>query len=325
MTSGRWSAVVLVAVIVLAGCSGGETSAPSPTGQSTTRDAKPAAVLDGVYRLDVDLQQQLRNGVPDPGRPFAQRYAFRSACQGGECVAVGRRLRDDAPTQPAEQPVVVLDFVKGEWVTTASGKNPCGGGQSPVLQSWSLKPGDGATLKGTRRLAFFSSECTSAYEQPMMATRIGDVDAGLTMPDPAKEAPLKPVPAEGFRGRYTKSLVAKDGQKAPDVQIDVSTTCVRNALHCLTYAAYAVPGSRDSSVRAYQFQGKTWTGNATLLTTCTSGAGVMETTHSEWGLPDPVGNPADPLPRLAGTQRESYPAPCVGVVVSDLVLARIGD
>lgn len=142
------------------------------------------------------------------------------------------------------------------------------------------------------------------------------------MPDPAKEPPLKSVAAEGFRGRYTKSLTAEDGQKSPDVQLDVSTTCVRNAQHCLTYAEYTVPGSQDRAVRAYQFQGKSWTGDARLLTKCTGGAGVVETTHSEWGLPDPV---ADPFPRLVGTQRESYPAPCVGVVVSDLLLVRVGD
>jgi hypothetical protein len=327
MKSGRLFAVVVIADVLLAGCSGTETPGPSSSQQSSaqqssTQAVRPAAMLDGVYRLDFDLQRQLRNGVPDPGKPFSQLYAFRSVCDGDTCIAVGRRLRDDAPTQPAEQPAVVLDFVKGEWVSTVSGKNPCGGGQSPVLQSWSLKPGDGGVMKGTRRLAFFSLECGSAYEQPMTATRTGDVDPGLAMPDPAKEPPLKEVTAEGFRGRYNKSLTAKDGQKAPDVQVDVSTTCVRNALHCLTYAVYSTPGGKDRSVRAYEFQGKTWTGQVRLLTNCTSGAGVIETTYSEWLLPDPATNP---FPRLTGTQREVYPQPCVGAVVSDVVMVRIGE
>jgi hypothetical protein len=322
MKSGRLLTVVVTAVVLLTACSGGEIAVPSLTQESSTPKAKSAAVLDGVYRLDFDLRRQLRNGAPDVGKPFAQVYAFRSNCDGDKCIAVGRRLRDDDRTQPAEQPVVVLDFVNGQWVATIGGKSACGGGHSPVLQSWSLKPGADGKLTGTRRLAFFSLECGSAYEQPVTATRTGDVDPGLTMPDPAKEPPLKSAAAEGFRGRYDKSLTAKDGQKTPDVPVDVSTTCIRNAQHCLTYVGFTAPGSRDRSVRAYQFQGKIWTGDAKLLTKCTSGADVVETTYSEWGLPDPV---ADPFPRLTGTQREVYPPPCVGAVVSDVLMVRIGD
>ncbi len=39
-------------------------------------------------------------------------------------------------------------------------------------------------------------------------------------------------------------------------------------------------------------------------------------------LPDPVANP---FPRITGTQREVYPQPCVGAVVSDVVMVRIGE
>lgn len=322
MKSGRLLTVVFIAIVLLAGCSGNETPAPTSTSESPTSQAKPAAVLDGVYKLDFDLLRQSRNGKPDAGKPLQQSYAFKSACDGDECIAVGRRLRDGDSTQATDQHVVVLDFVDGQWVSTFGGKYGCGGGESPVLQSWSLKPGGEGKLAGTRRLAFFSTECSSAYQHPMTASRTGAVPVGLTMPDPAKEAALEPTAAEGFRGRYKKSLTAKDGQKAPDIQIDVSTTCIRNAEHCLTYAVYSVPGSKDRSVRAYQFLGKSWTGQARLVTQCTSGKEVMETTDAEWLLPDPVENP---FPRLTGTQREVYPSPCEGVVESTVVLARIGD
>jgi hypothetical protein len=48
----------------------------------------------------------------------------------------------------------------------------------------------------------------------------------------------------------------------------------------------------------------------------------METTYSEWALPEPV---AHPFPRLTGTQRAVYPAPRVTVMVSDVVMVGIGD
>lgn len=320
MKPGRMVTSAFAAAVVLTACSGG-VGVPSVTPESSTPGATPAAALDGVYRLDFDLGRQLRNGAPDVGKPFAQVYAFRSTCEADRCVAVGRRLRDDDLTQPAEQPVVVLDFVDGQWVATIGGKSTCGGGLSPVLQSWSLKPGGGGTLTGTRRLAFFSVECGSAYEQPMTAMRTGDVDPGLTMPDPAKEPPLKAVPAEGFRGRYDKSLTGKDGKKTPDVPVDVSTTCVRNAQHCLTYVGSTMPGG-GRVVRAYEFRGTSWTGKVRVLTNCSNGADVMGSTYSEWDLPNPV---ADPILRLVGTQQEVYPAPCVGTVVSDVLMVRIGD
>jgi serine/threonine-protein kinase len=346
MKSGRFLTVLFM-VVVLAGCSGGKTPAPSspsstrgsasspsstqesnPSPPPSTQVAKPAVQLDGVYRLDFYLDKQTRNGAKIDGAPFSLSYAFKSSCDGDKCIAVARQVRPDEPDEAvADRPNVFLDLVNGnEWVTTTAGMNKCGGGEAPTLQSWSLKPGDGGTLTGTRRLAFFSPDCSGAYEQPMSATKTGNVDADLTMPDPAKEAPLKTSAAEGFSGHYKKSLTPKDnGQKPADVEIDVSTTCIRNVDHCLTYAVYTAPGGKDRSVRAYQFEGKTWTGVVTYPTKCASGVDVTETTHSKWELPDGAEQAGGPLQRLTGTQTEVYPAPCEAMVESAILLERIGD
>jgi hypothetical protein len=278
-----------------------------------------------VYRLNFDLKKQFRNGAPDAGKPFELWFAFRSSCdRDNKCIAIGRQLRDDDHEIPAEQPQTILDFVDGEWVGTTSGQSPCGAGKSPVLQAWSLKPVDGDTLTGTRRLAFFSpsSECTAAYEQPMSATRTGDVDDDLTITDPAKEAPLRRVPAEGFTGHYDKSLTAENGQKGPVVRIEVSTTCIRNVPHCLTFTAYVPPGGGARTVRAYEFQKGAWAGEVKSLAKCPTGVTVTETTHSEWQLPNPV---SDPIPRLTGTQQEVYPDPCMATVKSTILMVRTGD
>jgi hypothetical protein len=186
--------------------------------------------------------------------------------------------------------------------------------QSPTPQSSAPGSPPAAVLDGTYRLDFD-------------LTRTGDVDAGLTMPVPAKEPPRKPAPPEGFRGRYMKSVATKDGTKAPDVEIEVSTSCIRNVLHCLTYAVYTPPGTKGRSVLAYEFKGKTWKGGIRQggirqLTKCPSAAGVTLTTNSEWWLPAAI---ADPIPRLMGTQQELYPQPCPAAVVSDVVITRIGD
>jgi len=345
MKSGRLFAVVLITV-GLAGCSPGDTpsgpststltrgsSSPAPssasssptTTSSSSETSSASAALDGVYRLDFNLTKQFRNGAPDAGKPFELWFAFRSSCdRDNKCIAIGRQLRDDDHEKPAEQPQTILDFVNGEWVGTTSGQSACGGGKSPVLQAWSLKPVDERTLSGTRSLAFFSpsSECTAAYEQPMLATRTGDVDEDLTITDPAKEAPLRRVPAEGFTGRYDKSLTADNGQKGPVVSIDVSTTCIRNVPHCLTLTAYVPPGGGARTVRAYEFQKGAWAGVVKSLAKCPSGAAVTETTHSEWGLPNPV---SDPIQQLTGTQQEVYPDPCKATVQSTIVMVRTGD
>jgi serine/threonine-protein kinase len=275
--------------------------------------------------LDFHLEKQTRNGKKVDGALFSLSYAFKSICDGDKCIAAGRQVRPDEPDEPvADRPNVFLDLVNGnEWVTTTAGMNKCGGGEAPTLQSWSLKPGDGGTLTGTRRLAFFSPDCSGAYEQPMSATRTGNVDADLTMPNPATEPLVKTSAAEGFSGHYKKSIIPEDkGQKPADVEVDVSTTCIRNVDHCLTYAVYTSPGGKDRSVRAYEFEGKTWTGVVTYPTKCASGADVTETTSSEWGLPDPV---TDPIAQLTGTQTDVYPAPCEATVKSAILMERIGD
>jgi hypothetical protein len=86
--------------------------------------------------------------------------------------------------------------------------------------------------------------------KPVTATRTGDVEPAVTVLDPAKQAPLTPSAGAGFRGRYNKMLTGSDGQRASDVELTVTTNCIRNTDHCLTYSVSGGAGGAARAVRA---------------------------------------------------------------------------
>jgi hypothetical protein len=82
-------------------------------------------------------------------------------------------------------------------------------------------------------------------------------------------------------------------------KIRVTTSCIRNTEHCLTYSPSTL-----------------------LQTNCSDGSPTTFDSHTEFVLPH---QPANPIPRLTGTRRDVFADPCPGTQESDVVLERIGD
>jgi hypothetical protein len=313
MGIGRLATAGLIAVGLIAGCSSStQTPGPSPS-------EKPKPVLDGTYRVEIDGQRTLRDGGPSPDQSSSLQWAFRSDCGSNACVAVAVPVNDETPPKTGEPSI--WDYVDGAWVRTVTGRLDCGGTPAPTLETWSLRPGAGNALTGTRDLAFFGAGCASVLEQFVTVDRTGDVGPAVAIPDPATQPPLKPSAGAGLWGRYNKIQKQPGQPPIPVIELDVTTNCIRNTEHCLTYTTYEPP-DKPRRVRAYQLLDGRWSSAVPYNVTCPDGSAVRITVETEWPLP---AQPANPIPRLVGTQRDVYAEPCVKSVESQLVLERIGD
>jgi hypothetical protein len=308
----RLATVGFIALAVISACS----PAPGPTGASSP--AEPDAVLDGTYRVEIDGARTLRDGGPSPDASASLQWAFRSSCRSA-CIAVAVPVNDEDP--PKVGTPAVWDYVKGAWVKTAAGQLACGGALTPTLETWSLRPGDHDTLTGMRHLAFFGTGCGSVLEQFVTVSRVGDVRAAVSIPDPATQAALKPSAGAGLRGRYNKVQTPQGQPALPVITLTVRTNCIRNTEHCLTYTVYEPP-DKPRRVSAYQLLDGRWFSAVPYDVTCPDGQAVRITVETEWRLPE---RPADPIPRLVGVQHDNYAEPCARTVESQLLLERIGD
>jgi hypothetical protein len=203
-------AAVAFTVSGVTGCTSGSKKG------ATSTPAPPAAVLDGTYRLDYDGAKVTANGAPTPQPNTTFWYAFRSSCGSTGCVATETRL-DDKNHQVAFTPATtstpatkrVLRFVGGHWqaapVRGQLSAPQCLGANGTVVagedtqtETWSLTPGPDGTLRGVETDTFITNNCGfqgGVWQTPIVATRVGDVPAGVTVPDPATvSAPAPPAP-----------------------------------------------------------------------------------------------------------------------------------
>lgn len=205
------AAIVVVTITVI-----GVIGVMMAKNKTTSKPAPPAAVLDGTYRVDVDMSKQTSNGAPDP-QPNTDNtdwWAFRSSCSSTGCVATATKL-DNKNHQVAATPLHTADlrFRDGHWQRTPveiQSRHPrCLGtdgkitaGEDTVSVAWSLDPQPDGTLRGLFSNTFLTNECSMAgavFQTPLAATRTGDVPPTVTVADPATitAAPVtnSPIPA----------------------------------------------------------------------------------------------------------------------------------
>src|ERR1700751_1478410 len=181
-------------------------STPGPAAQPSTRvPAVAGPVLDGTYRVDLDFEHQTLNGAPAPSSDTTAWWTFRSTCTPTGCAATATKLDanlNQAPKIPGSTDV--FHFVDGRWQnapTPYPGDQACPGvGTVPVTMvghsSWTPQP-DG-TFQGVQTATAQTDVCGSGgevYLVPFVATRIGDVPAGVTVADPASADEPAPPPA----------------------------------------------------------------------------------------------------------------------------------
>jgi hypothetical protein len=311
MFVGRLAIAVLVAAS-LGSCS--STAAPTATPPTDG----PERPLDGTYRVEIDGQRALRDGLASAETSATLDWAFRSDCA-RTCVAVAVPVSHDDPPQTGAP--AAWDLEDGAWVKTVSGQLECGGAVTPTLETWRLRPAEGGALTGTRHLAFFGPTCGSVLEQFVTVRRIGEVAAAVHIPDPADQPALTRSVGAGLHGRYHKIQTYAGLEANPAIELTVATNCVRNSDHCLTYTVYEPP-DKPRRVSGYQLTDGAWTSAVPYHGACPDGVAVRISVDTRWPLPE---QPADPIPRVVGTQRDVYAEPCVRTVESQLVLERIGD
>jgi hypothetical protein len=171
--------------------------------------ARPAAVLDGAYRDDLDLAKATVNGAPNPQSNVTKWWAFRSVCTAAGCVATGVRL-DDNNHQSAITPpdTAALNFVEGHWQAAPSQRqvqNPeCLGpngtvvaGEDTQTVSWSLEPQPNGTLRSAFSGTVLTNACGSqgaVVQNTAVLTRVGDVPPSVALAEPSTVTP-SPTPS----------------------------------------------------------------------------------------------------------------------------------
>jgi serine/threonine-protein kinase len=185
------------------------TAAPTP---SIPAVPSPGQTLDGSYRVDVDRARQTYNDTPDPQPPdVSTLWAFHTSCMPTGCVATGVML-DGNGNQGAGAKggrPLVLDFRDGAWQSRPQTVQfPCVGpngtaAKQTTTQVISLQPTHGA-LRGTMTVTVQSNECSqqgAVIQIPAVATRVSDVPAGVTVPNPRTASPPPPAATPSTPGR----------------------------------------------------------------------------------------------------------------------------
>jgi serine/threonine-protein kinase len=221
----RWSVALVCAMLIAVAATwlvlysirpGGAQSAPPGLASRPAAPAPAAApatpggpALDGTYRVTYDQSKRTGNGIPiRQGGAATDWWAFRSACTTNGCAATGTKL-DDATHQVASTAgggqTDALRFVGGYWQGTPQQERVgCTqpNGQVTATQQetvgWSLAPQADGTLRGTKIETVLSNECGSqgaVVRTPVVATRAGDVPAGVTLADPVQLANATTMPA----------------------------------------------------------------------------------------------------------------------------------
>jgi serine/threonine protein kinase, bacterial len=224
----RWSAALVCAVLIAVAATWStlysfQPESPQPNPALASRPSAPAAsvapkpggpVLNGTYQLTYDRTKRTTNGVPiRHDGSDTNWWAFRSACTNNGCAATGAML-DDTNHQVASTAdggeTDTLRFVGGYW-QGAPQQERVGcrqpNGQVRATQqetvAWSLAPQPDGTLRGTETETALSNECGAqgaVVRVPVVATRVGDAPAGVTLADPnqvisASTTPAHPAPA----------------------------------------------------------------------------------------------------------------------------------
>jgi len=185
-------------------------SAPAPSAAPTNK----GAVFNGSYQLTYDRSKRTTNGVPiRHDTTDADWWAFKSVCTTNGCAATGTQL-DDTTHQTANTTngglTDTMRFVGGYWQGTPQQERVgCHTANAQVRATqqetvaWSLAPQADGTLRGTETETVLSNECGSqgaVVRVPVVASRVGDVPAGVNLGDPnqvinTSTTPAHPAPA----------------------------------------------------------------------------------------------------------------------------------
>ncbi len=180
-------------------------TAPAASAAAATTPARPPALLDGTYRFEYDYEKQTINGAPYAIHTTDNIgwWAFRSSCGSSGCVASATQLDTKNP-QVARTPAQSAEyrFADGHWQSAPaarqldqprclSANGQVAAGVNTVVLGWSFEPQPDGGLRGTKTGIAVSNECGFQGQvavAPVVATRVGDVPAGVAVADPSATA-----------------------------------------------------------------------------------------------------------------------------------------
>ena len=309
-------------------------------------DRHPTAAepkLDGSYRAVYDDTKQTLNGAPRPlppsSKPDVGITAFRSACTPSGCVATGTKLDTNNPNtelnrwhtrRHPQRPAVatVWRFSDGQWrlsppyrfrtdeprCLSADGQVVPGSDVAVTIKS--LEPQADGTLRGVETTTVLTNECGAegqVFQVPYIATRIGDVPAGVAVSDPAtitapssSNAPISSPGDAALQGTYRLELTTANetGSGDPDEEpAEAATTEVHawairsecTATRCVATAATVAGDNNDQptgGASVLRFVNGRWQSSPTLLAPQPCGTGIGEDSEtSSFSLePQPDGS-----------------------------------
>jgi serine/threonine-protein kinase len=216
----------------------------------------------------------------------------------------------------------VLDYIDGYWQMALREDSACTDSEAkgPSITAWILQPQPDGTLSGTSYVAMNPSpDCAVATQTPLTAKRLSDVDAGISVPDPGKQARRSPSAPEGFTGHYDETSVLHDSSKPGVRRLAMQTMCVRNTDQCATFRSFA--GSATAIVNSLMYSNGKWLLDQRTEVNCPNGATAKTIKHEEYALPQPV---SQPLSRVLGNVRFDAADSCPAQEL-DISLERTGD
>jgi serine/threonine protein kinase, bacterial len=206
---------------------------------SSASAAQP--VLNGAYRLDYDRAKQTSNGVIGTNGAQTSWWAFLSACTNTGCAATGTKL-DNTDHQAAKTTGTgntgVLHFVDGHWQSAPRQlQTQCRVAHATQTSTqaetvvWSLTPQPDGTLRGVQTQTVQSNECGAQGAMlriPVVASRVGDVPAGVNVADPAQASANTAVPATAPSAPVLGGVCSDVDKLAYDAGANTQIVCEAN-------------------------------------------------------------------------------------------------
>lgn len=302
--------VAACAVLVAAACA--PPSPPAPP------EAPPQPRLDGTFRLELSTGTG-DTGTEQPDTAGVFDIVTRSACTDAGCVATATAPEYDVPGVPAAAAAageLVFDFVDGRWTAVRAQPSTCredtgeGVHDTYTWRTYVLTPATDGTWSGSYVERNALESCGGSTRQTVVVTRTGEADAGITLPDPASQAPRVTTPAAGLRGQYTSTVTARATRRTdPAGLFTADTTCLRTGDRCLSYLVRDDEPDRGSA-RKLVFADGHWTEtSAPIAGECPGGGRFSAVTSAVLPLP---ALPGDPIEALAGAFTQRSTGDCSG-------------
>lgn len=324
LRTSRGYAVAACAVLVAVACSPPAPPPPPPPGP-------PEPSLDGTFRIELATGTG-DTGADQPGTAGTFDLVARSACVDGACVATASAPEYDAPAAlPAAAAAgeLVFDFVDGRWVAVRAQQSTCredtgeGVHDTYSWRTYVLEPATGPTFTGWYVERNALESCGGSTRQAITATRTGEPDAGITLPDPESQPVRVTTPAAGLRGQYTSTLTARATRRTePAGVFTAETTCLRTGDRCLSYLIRDDDPDRGSA-RKLVFADGHWTeSSAPIAGECPGGGRFTALNSAVLPLP-PL--PGDPIESLTGAFTQRSAGDCSGTREYEVAYALVPE